>query len=110
MSEEVRKAKEAVPRAMILTIVINGALAFIIALVILFYMGNPADAIDSSYPIIPILMNLAGTKGANAMVSGLVIITYCVIAASLASVGRITWAWARDGALPKYFAYVSNLP
>ena len=40
------------------------------------------------------------------MVSALIIITYCVIAASLASVGRITWAWARDGALPKWFAHV----
>ena len=83
MSEEVRKAKEAVPRAMILTIVINGVLAFIIALVISFYMGDPANSLDSTYPIIPILMSLAGPKAANAMVSALIIITYCVITASL---------------------------
>ncbi|ETN46173.1 uncharacterized protein HMPREF1541_00357 [Cyphellophora europaea CBS 101466] len=106
MSEEVRKAHHAVPRAMVYTILINGSLAFIMALVIMFQMGNITPYLESGYPIIPIFMTIAGTRAANALVSGLIIITYCVVAASLASVGRITWAWARDGALPKYFARV----
>jgi choline transport protein len=106
MSEEVRRARHAVPRAMVYTILINGSMAFIIALVIMFQMGNINDYLDSGYPIIPILFNMCGPQGANTLVSCLLIITYCVVAASLASVGRITYAWARDGALPKYFAYV----
>jgi choline transport protein len=108
MSEEVRKAHHAVPRAMVYTILINGALALIMALVIMFQMGNITPYLDYGYPIIPILMTIAGTKAANALISGFIIITYCVVAASLASVGRITWAWARDGALPKYFAHVDR--
>jgi amino acid transporter len=106
MSEEVRRARHAVPRAMVYTILINGTLALIMALVIMFQMGDVTPYLESGYPIIPIFMVIAGTKAANALVSGLLIITYCVVAASLASVGRITWAWARDGALPKYFARV----
>jgi amino acid transporter len=106
MSEEVRRARHAVPRAMVYTILINGTLALIMALVIMFQMGDVTPYLESGYPIIPIFMTIAGTKAANALVSGLLIITYCVVAASLASVGRITWAWARDGALPKYFARV----
>lgn len=106
MSEEVRKAHHAVPRAMVYTILINGSMALIMALVIMFQMGDITLYLESGYPIIPIFMTIAGTKAANALISGLIIITYCVVAASLASVGRITWAWARDGALPKYFAHV----
>jgi choline transport protein len=108
MSEEVRKAHHAVPRAMVYTIVINGSLAFIMALVIMFQMGDVTPYLESGYPIIPIFMTIAGPRAANALVSGLIIITYCVVAASLASVGRITWAWARDGALPGYFAHVDR--
>ncbi|KAK5102702.1 hypothetical protein LTS08_003502 [Lithohypha guttulata] len=106
MSEEVRKAHHAVPRAMVYTIVINGSMALIMALVIMFRMGDITPYLESGYPIIPMFFALAGQRAANALIAGLIIITYCVVAASLASVGRITWAWARDGALPKYFARV----
>jgi choline transport protein len=106
MSEEVRKAKQAVPRAMIWTILMNGTLAYGIIIVLLFCMGNTEDVLTSSYPIIPICMNAAGRKGGTAMVCGLLIITFCVVAASLASVSRITWAWARDGGLPTWFAQI----
>lgn len=40
MSEEVRKAKKAVPRAMIWTIMLNGTLAYGIIIVLLFCMGE----------------------------------------------------------------------
>ncbi|KAK2788386.1 hypothetical protein FQN52_006710 [Onygenales sp. PD_12] len=107
MSEEVRKAKQAVPRTMIYTIIINGVLAYGIGLVMLFTMGEPEGVLDSVYPIIPICINATGSqKAATAMVSGLIIITYCVIAASVASVSRITWAWARDGALPSALSHI----
>ncbi|KAF2226896.1 amino acid/polyamine transporter I [Elsinoe ampelina] len=108
MSEETRRAKNAVPRAMIWTILINGAMAFAISLMLLFYMGDPTSGgvLDSGYPIIPILRNIAGSTAANALVSCLVIITYFIVVATVASVSRLTWAWARDGALPQWFAYV----
>ncbi|OQU98632.1 hypothetical protein CLAIMM_04385 isoform 2 [Cladophialophora immunda] len=109
MSEEVRRAKHAVPRSMILTIVINGVMAFSIILVLLYCLGNLDDALDASYPIIPICLNATGSMAAaNAMVSGLIIITYFVVAASVASVSRITWAWARDGALPRWLAVIDR--
>lgn len=109
MSEEVRKAKQAVPRAMIWTIIINGVLSYAIILVLLFTMGDPTEVLQSAYPIIPICFNAAGSKAGTAMVVGLLVVTFCVVAASLASVSRITWAWARDGALPSWFAKVISL-
>ena len=108
MSEEVRKAKKAVPRAMIWTILLNGVLAYGIILVLLFCMGNTDEVLKSAYPIIPICFNAAGPRAGTAMVVGLLVVTYCVVAASLASVSRITWAWARDGALPLWFAKVDS--
>ena len=106
MSEEVRKAKSAVPRAMVLTIILNGVLAYGVILVLLFCMGNTEEVLDSYYPIILICQNAAGTKGGTAMVVGLLVVTFCTVVASLASVSRITWAWARDGGLPIWFAKV----
>lgn len=106
MSEEVRKAKQAVPRAMIWTIIINGVMAFAMVIVLLFAMGDPEEVLQSSYPIIPIVINVVGHEAGTAMVVGLLVITFCVVAASLASVSRITWAWARDGALPSWFSKV----
>ncbi|PNS18834.1 Choline transport protein [Sphaceloma murrayae] len=107
MSEETRRAKNAVPRAMIWTILINGAMALIMAIMIMFFMGDPnSGVLDSGYPIIPILVNIAGPTASNALVSCLIIITYFIVVATVASVSRLTWAWARDGALPKWFAHV----
>ena len=108
MSEEVQKAKKAVPRSMILTIVLNGLLAYGIILAMLFSLGDPDVVLRSPYPIIPIVMNAAGKAGGTAMIVGLLVIIFCVVAASMASVSRITWAWARDGALPPWFAKVDR--
>lgn len=88
------------------TILINGTLALIMALVVSFHMEDVTLYLEFGYPLIPIFMAVAGTKAANALVSGLLIVTYCVVAVSLASVGRNTWAWARDETLPEYFARV----
>lgn len=88
------------------TILINGTLALIMALVVSFHMGDVTPYLESGYPLIPIFMAVAGTKAANALVSGLLIVTYCVAAVSLASVARNPWAWARDETLPEYFARV----
>lgn len=95
---------------MILTIAINGVMAFAFILVLLYCLGDPNTVLDATYPIVNICYNATGSWPAtNALVSGLIIVTYCVVAASVASVSRITWAWARDGALPKWLAVVRML-
>lgn len=107
MSEEVRKAKHAVPRAMMWTIAINAVLAYAIIIVILYTMGPLDAALNSSFPIIEVCMQATGSaKAATAMVCGLLIISLSVNLASVASVSRLTWAWSRDGALPLWFSYV----
>ena len=108
MSEEVRKARHAVPRAMFWTIALNGVLAYAIILVILFCMGDLSDALNAPFPIIEICYQATGSmKAATAMVSGLLVISVAVTLGSIASASRLTWAWARDGGLPAWFSQIS---
>jgi choline transport protein len=110
MSEEVRKAKQAVPRAIFWTIALNGVLAYAMVIVILTVMGPIDDVLSSDYPnfpIIVIILEATGSKqGTTALVVGLFVISFAVCLASIASVSRLTWAWSRDGGLPKYFSVV----
>lgn len=108
MSEEVRRAKQAIPRSMFWTVATNGVLAYTIIVTMLFTMGPLDKAMESSFPIIEICLQATGSpKAATAMVCGLLVISLSVNLASIASVSRLTWAWSRDGALPAWFSYVS---
>lgn len=108
MSEETRQARQAVPRSIFYTVVTNGVLAYGMVICILFTMGSVEEAQSQSFPIIHICQQATGSlKAATALVCGLLVISLSVNLASIASVSRLTWAWARDGALPRWFAYVS---
>jgi choline transport protein len=116
MSEEVRDSAKTIPKILIWTIVINGVLAFAFLLAILFCIGNVENALDTptGYPIIEIFYQATGSvKAATAMECAIIIIAFCSTFAILASVSRLTWAFARDGGLPfsDFFAYVGiSLP
>ena len=108
MSEEVRKAKHAVPRALFWTIALNGILAYAMVLALLFASGSLTDDLNSTFPIIVVIENVTGsTKATTALVTFLFIVSLCVTLAAVSSVSRLTWAWARDGGLPAAFAYVN---
>lgn len=107
MSEETRKAKSAVPRAMFWSIFMNGCLGFVMVCVILVSMGSIDDALNSASPILTILLSITGSKAATtAMISGLFVVSFSVNLANIASISRLTWAWSRDGGMPVYLAYV----
>ncbi|EGD97822.1 hypothetical protein TESG_05329 [Trichophyton tonsurans CBS 112818] len=109
MSEEVRRAKQAVPRSMVWTVATNGVLAYAIIITILFTMGPIDGVLKSNFPIIEICRQATGSvKAATAMVSGLLIISLAVNLASIASTSRLTWAWSRDGGLPAWFSVIDQ--
>lgn len=92
MSEEVRKAKSAVPRAMFWSIFMNGVLGYVMVMVILVSMGSVDDALASYSPIVAILQTVTGSTAAtSAMVAGLFIISLPINLANVASVSRLTW-------------------
>ncbi|KAH7018492.1 amino acid permease [Microdochium trichocladiopsis] len=109
MSEETRAAKQAVPRAMFWSIVMNGTMGFVIAVVFLVAMGTVEDALNAPSIVVGVLMQVTGSKSATtAMMTGIFIGAFGSNLASIASVSRLTWAWARDGGLPKYFGHVDH--
>lgn len=94
MSEEVRKAKSAVPRAMFWSIFMNGILGYAMVIAILVAMGTVEDALNSTSPIAAILGQVTGSTAATtAMVTGLFVISFAINLAFIASVSRLTWAW-----------------
>lgn len=89
------------------SIFMNGCLGFIMVNVLLASMGSVEDALNSSSPILTILMSVTGSsKATTAMITGLFVISFSVNLANIASVSRLTWAWSRDGGMPGYFAHV----
>jgi choline transport protein len=112
MSEEVRNSAITIPRVLILTIVINGAMAFGFLLTILFCIGNVENALGTptGFPIIEIFYQATGSKtSATIMETCVLVIGFAASFGNIASVSRLTWAFARDGGLPfsKFFSFVS---
>lgn len=112
MAEEVQDAAINVPRAMFLTIFINGALGFATYIFMLYCFGNVAEALKYTYglPFVEIFYNALGSKtGATALISLLIAMyifaTFCFVAAA----SRQAWAFSRDGGLPlsRFFSRVS---
>lgn len=89
------------------SISMNAALAFGMVLIFLYSVGDVDEIANATYPLMNIC--LAATKsvaGAGAMLGAMLCVVISGAIGSVASTSRLTWAWARDGALPAYFAYV----
>ncbi|KAJ5952461.1 amino acid permease [Penicillium vulpinum] len=111
MAEEVKNAKVVVPRSMIYGTMINGVLAFSYLIAILYCMGDYAEAVTSptGYPIITIAYQATGSKAAACVLMALGMLPgWIALFNGLASVTRLTWAFARDNGLPfsDFFAVV----
>ncbi|THC94031.1 hypothetical protein EYZ11_006503 [Aspergillus tanneri] len=112
MAEEVKDAPRIIPRSMVYSVLINGFVALGFTIGLMYTMGSLTDALNTptDYPILEIFY--AATKS-NAASSGLMMMLVLpgVVALfnGLASVTRLTWAFARDEGLPysSFFAYVS---
>jgi choline transport protein len=108
----VKDAARKVPLSMVLSLVINGAMAFTFMIVILFTLGDPTTALTTptGYPIIQVLYGATKSKTWTTVIMAFLLWNGIVsLFSSLASVSRLTWAFARDHGLPfpEFFGYVS---
>lgn len=113
IGEEVENAATSVPRSMVLTVLINGILAFGWIIALLFSIGDVDAALDSKtgYPIIHIFYEATGSiPAATAMMSAIIVVAFFATLGILASTSRLTWAFARDKGFPfpEFFAYVRD--
>jgi choline transport protein len=115
MSDEVKDPQRKVPRSMVYSIVINGGTALAFMIVLLFTLGDLETvlATKTGYPIIEVFYQSTQSKaGATVLMSMLTFNGLVSLFSCLASVSRLTWAFARDHGLPfsDFFGYVSSSP
>lgn len=103
MSDEVKNAPRNVPLSMLYSVIINGAMALLFMITILFCLGDLETALESptGYPIYAVVLGATKSKGATTALMVFVFFNGLVsLFSSLASVSRLTWAFARDKGLP----------
>ncbi|KAK5084760.1 hypothetical protein LTR05_005838 [Lithohypha guttulata] len=107
MAEEVENARMNVPRALMMSVTINGVLGMAMAIAILFTLGSLDDiasitsAAVSGSPLVDYFYFVLDDRGfATGLTSLLVAMFIFATVAVLASTSRVTWAFARDNGLP----------
>lgn len=103
MSDEVKDAERKVPWSMVLSVIINGVMTFITVIILLYCIGDPVKALTTptGYPVIEILHEATGSKaGATVLILMLSWNGLVALFSSMASISRLTWAFARDRGLP----------
>ncbi|BCS19099.1 putative GABA permease [Aspergillus puulaauensis] len=103
MAEEVKDASVAIPRAIMLSVLINGTLGFSMLIAVLFCLEDVDAALNSAtgYPFMEIFYQATDSvSGALGMTSILLIIAICSVIGMLAATSRQFWSFARDRAVP----------
>ncbi|KAI9037488.1 amino acid transporter [Aspergillus affinis] len=113
MAEECNNASIAIPRAIMLSIAINGTLGFSIMVAVLFCMGDVQQALESptGYPFFEIFHQAMGTtSGGLGLSLVLVIMSICAVLGTLTAVSRQFWSFARDRGVPgwRIWSHVSS--
>ena len=111
LAAEVNDAPRKVPRAMLLSVGLNGILSFGYILTILYCLGD-IDAIvttPTGIAIIEVYFQATGSKAAAIVLTCMLLVAATVSIFGLyASTARLTWAFANDHGLPfsNFFARV----
>ncbi|XHF97054.1 hypothetical protein AWENTII_000658 [Aspergillus wentii] len=103
MSEEIDNAPVVVPRSIMLSVLINGALGFSMLIAMLFSLGDIDTALDSptGYPFMQIFLQATGSvAGTTVLCSIITIMGMCTSVGMLASTSRQFWSFARDRGIP----------
>ncbi|KAF7592273.1 hypothetical protein BBP40_000404 [Aspergillus hancockii] len=103
MSEEITNAPVAVPRSIMLSVLINGTLGFSMLLAMLFCLGDIDKALVSptGYPFMEIFLQAThSVAGTATMCSIITTMGICTSVGMLASTSRQFWSFARDRGIP----------
>ncbi|KAH7112914.1 amino acid/polyamine transporter I [Dendryphion nanum] len=111
MAEEVRNAPKTLPRVMLWTVTINGAMGFIMLVTFCYTVGDVEAAITTptGYPIIQVFY---GATGSVASTTGLccllIILNLANNLTNMAGASRQMFAFARDRGMP-FSSWVSRI-
>ena len=105
MSEEIQNASVAVPRAIILTMGINGSLGFGMLVALMFCIGDVTAALEAvetlGFAYLEIFAQAVPSPGGAAAMSTIIIVLgICCTVGTVAASTRLLWAFARDRSVP----------
>ncbi|KAI9166424.1 amino-acid permease [Paramyrothecium foliicola] len=101
MCEEVRQPSTQVPKAMVITILINTFAGLLFLIPLVFVLPEISELIVAAQPVPVIIKSAIGSSGGSfgLLVPLMVLALLCGIGCTTAA-SRATWAFARDGAIP----------
>ncbi|KAK3117346.1 hypothetical protein LTR53_001397 [Teratosphaeriaceae sp. CCFEE 6253] len=103
MTENAKDASKTIPYSMGIAFVINAILAFIMAVTLIFCVGD-VDAVVAETtltPFVVIFRNATGSKAATVvMITPIILTFWSALISQLATASRQLWAFARDGGVP----------
>jgi amino acid transporter len=101
MCEEVRQPATQVPKAMVLTILINTFAGLLFMIPLMFVLPELSEVAQLAQPVPAIIKSAVGDSGgAFGLLFPLIVLAFlCGIGCTTAA-SRCTWAFARDGAIP----------
>ncbi|MCJ1300433.1 hypothetical protein MMC08_003230, partial [Hypocenomyce scalaris] len=111
MSEEIENAVVNVPRAIMTTMLLNGATGFAIVLAVLFCLGDIDTVLKTptGFSFIQVFYNGVNSKaGATVMACTIVMLLWCAVIGFLATASRMTWSFAHDQGLP-FHRFISRV-
>lgn len=113
MSEETSKSALTIPKVIVTTVIVNGTMAWVFVLLCLFSISDISAVLSTptGYPLIEIMQQVTRSRqSATAIYCFILTITFAAMFGTLASVSRLTWAFARDDGLPfsAYFKHVDS--
>ncbi|OQE38274.1 hypothetical protein PENCOP_c008G07654 [Penicillium coprophilum] len=113
LSEEMPKPSRNVPLAMIGSVIINGVIGLVYAIILLFSLGDLESLLQSKtgFPFMQLFLNITGSQaGASVLALCITLIAMAANAACVTSTSRTAWAFARDNGLPQseFFSEVNT--
>jgi len=103
MSDEIKNVRTRVAHSIIIATVCNAIMDFCFAITLLFHIGNVDQVVNTTtfLPIIEVYYQATRSKtAATAFVFMNFIVLFFALLNTMASVSRLTWAFARDHGLP----------
>ena len=105
MAEEVKNASRVVPRAIQISVLLNGTLGLAMLVAYLFCLGNLDDVIESSaslgYAYLYVFLKGTGSAGGAAAMAMIIwVLGVCCLVGLMAATSRQLWSFARDNAVP----------
>ena len=112
-AEEVEDASRTLPRSIMWSVYLNGAMGFIMAITMCYCLGDLTTVIDTptGYPFIQVFYNATKSLPAtNVMVAIMIVTLTACCLSEVATSSRQLWSFARDKGIPfsDWFAYVRH--